>query len=110
MKLPNSERAVIEPTKLIQYLLNTEHKRGGHKARVLLDFGYHIDSWQQLQSDIRRLHLLAEVEIVRQTPYGTRYEIRAPLETPSGRTLTVRTVWQIDKGTDFPRLITLFPD
>ncbi|MGK7892764.1 MAG: hypothetical protein AB4372_03720 [Xenococcus sp. (in: cyanobacteria)] len=22
----------------------------------------------------------------------------------------VRTVWQIDKGTDFPRLITLIPD
>ena len=33
MKLPNPERAVIEPAKLIQYLLNTEHKRGGHKAR-----------------------------------------------------------------------------
>ena len=110
MKLPNPGHAVIEPSKLVQYLLNTEHKRGGHKAWVLLDFGYHVDSWQQLQADIRRFHLLAEVEVVRQTLYGTRYEIRAPLQTPSGRTLTVRTVWQIDKGTDFPRLITLFPD
>jgi len=110
MKLPNPERAVIEPAKLIQYLLNTEHKRGGHKARVLLDFGYHIDFWQQLQADLRWFHLQAEVEVVRQTAYGTRYEIHAPLQTPNGRTLTVRTVWQIDEGTDFPRLITLFPD
>ncbi|MBI3245190.1 MAG: hypothetical protein HYZ50_01645 [Deltaproteobacteria bacterium] len=110
MKLPNPERAVIASDKLVQYLLNTEHKRGGHKAQVLLNFGYRVTSWQQLQTDIRRFHLLAEVEVVRQTPYGTRYEIRAPLQTPSGRTLMVRTIWQIDEGTDFPRLITLFPD
>ncbi|MGH7450629.1 MAG: DUF6883 domain-containing protein [bacterium] len=38
------------------------------------------------------------------------YEIRAPLQTPSGRTLIVRTIWQIDEGTDVPRLITLVPD
>jgi len=110
MKLPHPDRAVIAPDKLVQYLLNTEHRRGGHKARVLLDFGYHVDSWQQLQSDIRRFHLYAEVEVIRQTPYGTRYEIHTPLQTPNGRTLTVRTVWQVDEGTDFPRFITLFPD
>jgi len=110
VKLPNQERAVIAPDKLVQYLLNTIHKRGGHKARVLRDFGYDIALWQQLQSDIRRFHLNAEVEVVRQTLYGTRFEIRAPLHTPNGRILTVRTVWQIDEGTDFPRFITLFPD
>ncbi len=32
------------------------------------------------------------------------------LSTPIGRQLLVRTVWQIDQGTDFPRLITLIPD
>jgi hypothetical protein len=110
MKLPNPERAVIAPEKLVQYLLNTEHRRGGHKARVLLNFGYHVDSWQQLHTDILRFHLHADVEVMRQTPYRTRYEIRAPLQTPSGRMLTVRTVWQMDDGTDFPRLLTLFPD
>jgi hypothetical protein len=36
MKLPNSERAVIAPEKLVDYLLNIEHKRGGAKARLLL--------------------------------------------------------------------------
>jgi hypothetical protein len=110
MKLPNPERAVIAPDKLVQYLLNTTHKRGGQKARVLGDFGYCVAHWQQLQSDIQRFHLQADVEVVRQTPYGTRYEIRAPLQTPRGRMLTVRTVWQVDEGADVPRLITLFPD
>jgi len=110
VKLPNPQRAVIAPDKLVRYLLNTEHKRGGHKARVLADFGYDAALWQRLQSDICRFHLNADVEAVRQTSYGTRYEIRAPLQTPSGRVLIVRTVWQIDEGMDFPRLITLFPD
>ena len=110
MKLPHPERAVIAPDKLIQYLLNTRHRRGGHKARVLEDFGYRSNFWQQLRDDILRFHLRADVGTVRQTAYGTRYEIRSPLQTPSGRMLMIRTVWQIDEGTDFPRLITLFPD
>ena len=109
MKLPNPERAVITPDKLVQYLLDTEHKRGGHKARVLLEFGYHVAHWQQLRSDILQFHVPADVESIRQTLYGTRYVIRAPLPTPNGRVLTIKTVWQIDEGTDFPRLITLFP-
>ena len=110
MKLPNAERAVIAPDKLVHYLLNTEHKRGGHKARVLRDFGYDATLWQQLQTDIRRSHLDADVEVVRQTLYGTHYEIHAPLYTPSGRVLMVKTIWQIDEGMDFPRFIPLFPD
>lgn len=110
MKLPNRENAVIAPDKLTDYLLNVEHKRGGAKARLLVQFGYNSEDWQQLEADIRLYHLDAEVDVVKYTMYGTRYEIRAPLKTPSGRTLTIKTIWQIDDGTDFPRLITLFPD
>lgn len=110
MTLPNSERAFIAPEKLKTYLLNTEHKRGGTKARLLAQFGYSVDNWEKLESAIRQYHCKAEVTLVRQTMYGTRYEIRAPIQTPTGRILAVRTIWQIDDGTDFPRLITLFPN
>lgn len=51
-----------------------------------------------------------DVDIVKETPYGTRYEVRAALVTPVGRQLFTRSIWQIDRGTDRPRLITLFPD
>jgi len=110
MKLPNKDHAVIAPEKLISYLLNTEHKRGGAKARLLSQFGYRVANWQQLESDIRLSHLNAEVTAARQTMYGMRYEIHAPLHTPVGRILQVRTIWQIDDGADIPRLITLFPE
>lgn len=110
MKIPNSERAVIEPSKLTDYLLNPEHKRGGAKAKLLILFGYSQETWQRLETDIRESHLDADVDIVKETAYGTRYEVSAYLSTPVGRQLLVRTVWQIDKGTDFPRLITVIPD
>ena len=110
MKLPNSDRAVIEPAKLTEYLLNLEHRRGSAKARLLLRFGYSAENWQQLEADIRQYHLEADVEITKENIYGTRYEISAFLQTPTGESLLVRTVWQIDIGTDFPRLITLVPD
>ena len=103
-------RAIIAPDKIIEYLLNTEHRRGGTKARLLTTFGYTVEDWRRLDADIRAFHLSAEVEVMRETPYGTRYEIRAALQTPSGRSITVRTIGQIDAGTDFPRLITLVPD
>jgi hypothetical protein len=110
MKIPNSEGAVIEPSKLTDYLLNPEHKRGGAKAKLLIQFGYSQETWQRLETDIRESHLDADVDLVKETAYGTRYEVSAYLSTPVGRQLLVRTVWQTDKGTDFPRLITVIPD
>lgn len=110
MNIPNSDRAVIEPAKLTEYLLNIEHKHGGAKAKLLLQCGYSLDNWQQLEIDIRKFHLAVDVNLIKETPYGIRYEIRANILTPSNRLLLVKTVWQIDRGTDFPRLITLVPD
>ncbi|GBO52032.1 hypothetical protein APA_4337 [Pseudanabaena sp. lw0831] len=110
MKIPNSDRAVIEPSKITEYLLNSEHKRGGSKAKLLIQYGYSIENWQQLESDIRRFHLVVDANVVKETIYGVRYEISANLLTPINRQLFVKTVWQIDKGTDFARLITLVPD
>lgn len=110
MKIPNSERAIIEPSKLIDYLLNPNHKRGGTKAKLLIKCGYSQKNWQQLENEIRKAHLSQPVDIIKESDYGKRYEIIAELSTPLGKKILVKTVGQIDKGTDFPRLITLVPD
>ena len=109
MQLPNRTLAVIAQDKLTDYLLNLRHKRGGSKARLLAQFGYTVQNWERLEADIRR-GLEAEVTRVRTTDYGRRYEIRMTLQTPSGEPFTIRTIWQIDIGMAFPRLITLYPD
>ncbi len=109
MQLPNRTLAVIAPDKLTNYLLNLRHERGGTKARLLAQFGYTVQDWRRLEADIRR-GLEAEATLMRPTDYGVRYEIRMTLQTPLGEPLTVRTIWQIDAGTEVPRLITLYPD
>ncbi|PDW00051.1 DUF6883 domain-containing protein [Candidatus Viridilinea mediisalina] len=86
------------------------HHRGGSKATLLLQFGYAPTEWQRLAGDLRRDHLTRTIDLMRTTPYGMRYEIRAALQTPSGRPLVMRSIWQIDSESTSPRLITLYPD
>jgi len=110
MKIPNAENAEIAPAKIRDYLLNPVHRRGGPKARLLRSFGYQPENWQRLADDIRKYHLTADAIPGRANEYGQRFEIIAHLATPAGRPLLLRSIWQIDTGTDHPRLITIYPE
>jgi Domain of unknown function (DUF6883) len=110
MKLPHADQAIIAQDKLCNYLLNVAHRRGASKAKLLLAMGYHPDHWQQLEASIRLQHLSAEVETTVNTEYGTRYNIIAPLQGPLAPAVIFRSVWQIDTGTEVPRLITMYPE
>ncbi|WPF88227.1 DUF6883 domain-containing protein [Cyanobacterium aponinum AL20118] len=107
MQIPNFDLAIIEKSKIIDYLLNINHKRGGSKAKISLNYGYSPENWQQLESDIRKFHLNAEVSIIKETSYGIRYEIIPEILTPIHKPLLMKSVWQIDKGTEIPLLITM---
>ncbi len=50
-------------------------------------------------------------EIAREelSPFGIRYVIEGPLNSPDGRSPLVRTVWFIESSEDMPRLITAYP-
>jgi hypothetical protein len=110
VKVPNAESALIAAEKLQQYLLNPAHRRGASKARLLIMMGYSATDWHQLEADLRVQHLTADIELETDTEYGVRYEVIAPLVGPNGRSIVFRSVWQIDRGTEFPRFITLYPD
>ncbi len=110
MKVPNAKNAIIAPEKLRDYLLNPEHRRGHSKAKKLLSMGYQADQWQHLETDLREQHLTADVEEVEENDYGTCYAIVAGLTGPDARTISFRSIWQIDLGTDLPRLITMYPE
>ena len=53
MQLPNRILAIIAQEKLTDYLLNTRHRWGGTKARLLEQYGYSVQNWRQLEADIR---------------------------------------------------------
>ena len=107
MRLLNRALAVMTQEKPPTYW--TPDTSGGTKARLLERFGYTVQNWRQLEADIRS-GLETEVDVMRTTEYGTRDEIRMTLQTPRGLPLTLRTIWQVDGGTDVPRLMTLYPD
>ncbi|MEX2172078.1 MAG: DUF6883 domain-containing protein [Pirellulales bacterium] len=110
MKLPNAEHAIIAEDKLAEYLLDLDHRRGGTKAKLLHLLGYEVQHWQQLADDLRQQHLMTDVVEERDTVWGRRYEVVAPLTGPTGDTVLFRSIWQIDLGSNRPRLITMYPE
>ncbi|HKA06062.1 MAG TPA: hypothetical protein VKD71_02310 [Gemmataceae bacterium] len=91
-------------------MLNPTHKRGASKAKLLISLGYSAADCDRLEADLRAQHLIADVVEESDTAYGKSYAIVAPLNTPSGRTVVFRSIWQIETGTDYPRLITMYPE
>jgi hypothetical protein len=56
-----------------------------------------------------QLALTSTVSQNMETVHGKKYIIDDTIETPSGKSPVVRTVWIIDRGEDAPRLVTAYP-
>jgi hypothetical protein len=69
MKL-SSERAVIEPAKLRDYLLSVDHPQGRSKALYLSALGYNKDNWGRLAIDIRQQILPLDARHTEDSPWG----------------------------------------
>ncbi len=109
MKLPNCENAIVEAAKVIEYLLNPKHPYGAGKARFFVEFGFCIEHWELLAEALFEHGCEHEVIAVYETGFGPRYSVEGKLKAPDGRRPGVRSVWQMDKGTMAPRLITAYP-
>lgn len=110
MRLPNASQAIVEPQKVLDYLLNANHPIGGPKARFFMQFGFTREDSVTLLEALRRHGVSNEVAMMNNTPFGPRFEVVGPLECPSGDSPNVCTVWQFDRGQIAPRLITAYPD
>jgi hypothetical protein len=105
--LPRAEDAQIDRQKVIGYLLNAARSRG--KAAFFQHFGFAAAEWEVLANALRRHGSTHSLASSVESPWGIRYSVDGPLETPSGRTPQVRSVWIVEKGMDIPRLITAHP-
>ncbi|MCX7045758.1 MAG: hypothetical protein NTX50_09785 [Candidatus Sumerlaeota bacterium] len=109
MKLPQLDSAVVERAKIAEYLLNPYHRYGASKCRFFMEFGFHAEFWQALADALIEHAERHEVSKVKDTPFGPRFEIETDLIAPDGRRPCIKTVWQMDRGQTFPRLITAYP-
>jgi hypothetical protein len=105
-KLPNANGAVIELTKLRDYCLSSEHPRGRHKARVFREaLGLTVTDVEWLQQQFMEAIQNHSAEKQATDRFGSRWRIDIPL-TRQDRSAVVRTIWMINTGENFPRLIT----
>jgi hypothetical protein len=108
-RLPNAERAFVEPAKLANYLLNPDHTHGGDKATYLLRFGFRRDAWHVLLAALLVHARDGDVVAEQQKTFGRHFAVEGPIVTPDGRNPIVRTVSMVRFEEDQPRSLTAFP-
>lgn len=109
MKLPNPAKAVVDPSKVRDYLLSPSHPVGRFKAAFFVRLGYEATDWERLRADLRQLPAQHDATEIERTRYGTKYELRATLRGPPERAARVVTAWIVRTDEDFPRLVTAYP-
>lgn len=109
MKLPNAHLAIVDREKIVDYLLNPAHPDNGGKAKFFVGLGFTVEQWQVFAGAVRTLATSFEVMEYVESPHGIKYIVIGQIETASGRSPSIRTVWIVDKGNDKPRLITAYP-
>jgi hypothetical protein len=109
-RLPNCEKAFIDPTKIRDYILSFEHPIGRFKAALSQNMGYTHENWEQFVSDIKKYHLPMEAEPIGKTKYGQKYKMTGIIQGPNGKIMMFRSIWIILNGEDTPRFITIYPE
>ena len=109
VKLPGVDRAVVNASKIRDYLLSDSHPVGRFKAAFFTSLGYSAAGWEALAADLRRHALDNEASAIEANEYGQKYEVRGMLTGPAGKTAVVVAVWIVLLGQDSPRFVTAFP-
>lgn len=109
MALPNAELAFIDTAKVRDYLLSPIHPIGRFKAAVFSALGYRQDQWELLRDDLLALAKEGTSRGGLPSPYGQKFEVDGILAAPSGRSMSVRTVWIVRPSDPMPRFVTAFP-
>jgi len=108
MKLPNSDRAIVDIQKLRDYCLSLEHPRGRHKARVFLSaLGLTAADAEELRDTLLLAVQTNDATPIERDTFGQRYVIDFQMKTPGGQAL-VRSGWIIRRGENFPRLTSCY--
>lgn len=109
MKLPYAQLALVPKPKIVDYLLDEEHPDGKHKAVFFKRFGFSVEEWQVFRDALLEHALTQQVAREVVGPYGTKYLVEGPLQTPDHRNPLVRSVWMLTKWPTVPRFVTAYP-
>ena len=109
MKLPDWERADIDPAKVHDYLLSPAHPVGRFKAPFFASLGYTLKNWRALHRDLRKLVRTMPARPAGRNDYGEKFTVWGRLRGPSGLSGGIVTVWIVLLGEEIPRFVTAYP-
>jgi hypothetical protein len=111
--LPEAQNAQIDSKKFDEYSMNPDNPQNGGKGKAFEQIGYDVHTPQGrstgAQNLIEQLRLSlqsAPANQGRTSTYGPRFVVHIEVAGPNGKKGTLVTVWQVDEGKSFPRLIT----
>ena len=107
--LLNVRKAVVEPSKVRDYLLSPSHPVGRFKAVVFLALGYTQDNWGKLKDDLLAIAQTGDAVPAEPSTYGQKYEVSGKLTGPNGQVRYFKTLWLVESGKSVPRFLTAYP-
>jgi hypothetical protein len=109
-QLPNApDEVVVQARKLTEYLLSTEHKDGGGKAKFFeTNLGIKSEDWQYLQAQLVDALSSTPLDDVSLDQYGIRFNALLPVHGRNRRIATIRTGWIVRRG-ERASLVTAYP-
>lgn len=110
MRLPNADQAIIDPRKVRDYLLSSEHPVGRYKAHFFTRLGFSSRRWQDLRDQFQSIALEVEAEVAGETDHGRKYILRDTIVGAAGRKAKVLTVWIVLHAEKVPRFVTAYPE
>lgn len=108
--LPNASRAIVELSKVRDYLLSPSHPIGRFKSAVFFALGYTQQDWEQLRVDLLAHATTGEALPGESSRYGQKYMVSGTLTGPNGRAAQFKTVWLLENESSAPRLLTAYPE
>jgi hypothetical protein len=99
----------VADEKVRDYLLSSSHPVGRFKAVFFSALGFSADRWELLRDALVDIATTGNAVPGQASAFGQKFEIRATLRGPSGRSAGVVTVWMIPNGQDFPHFVTAHP-
>ena len=108
MQLPGADRAIVDPFKVRNYLLATDHQVGRHKARFFASLRYSKRNCADLAAELRKYAQQDNATMLDANAYGTKYSITSPTTGPTGRSAVILSIWIVRYAETFPRLVTAY--
>ena len=107
--MPNHDKAVTPAIKFVGYSLNPDNLNARGKAEAYQrGLGYNKSNAEGLIRQISDAVTSGNVKPydISTSPYGIKYKYRIPVTGPNGKTKNVIAVYQLDNGSEVPRMVT----